>query len=216
MIRLPLAHLQEAKTNPELYKQKLRSTSEKQPRNYGYFNVLRDTVLKYHASSENIVLTRSYLEEKLDKFKNQRRCQAVVDQFEWYVEENKRRSWPTFQTRLNITIPTPGWIKANTIVCSGQIPRVDMIPAGGYAAWLFRKKEPDGWFNELRMPLIQDVLSKSVLGVRPDQVYVGIYCFEEQYVDQRQYSVDEIANAYTEFYDLLKALGYSGSDETIN
>lgn len=206
MPRLPLRELEEALKNPSAYRAKLEQSAES---TYGatYFGALRDAILKYHKDYNDIAQTRAYLEVRLNRFKDSIRSSETMEQLEWYIEDYVSRGWPMFETRMRVVIPLPQWALPN-LVCSGEVARVDVIPTGGYAAWLIRSRGVDDWFHELRMPLIQGTVSESILKVPVSEVSIGIYSFAEQFVDLRSYSQPEIDQAYSKLADLLRELGY--------
>lgn len=204
MSRLPLGDLETALMDPKAYRTRLDRGRDS---GFGpsYFGCLRIALLRYH-ESKDIVAAKRYLEESLDRFKNIWRRAETLEQFEWYVEEHVGRGWPTFKTRLRIRVPLPEWITAD-LYCSGEIPRVDLVPAGGYAAWLFRSREQKGWEQELQMPLIQDTLAK-LLKVPVEEVQVGLYSFEERFVASHIYSYREIERSHRALTNLLRGMGY--------
>jgi hypothetical protein len=130
-----------------------------------------------------------------------------MEQFEWYTEEYANRGWPAFETRLRLVLPLPSWAPPD-LLCSGEVSRVDIVPAGGYAAWLMRSRGLQNWSRELRMPLIQGALASKALGVPGNEVRIGIICFEDQLIDLRSYSQREIAGAYSKLEDLLRQMGF--------
>jgi hypothetical protein len=57
------------------------------------------------------------------------------------------------------------------------------------------------------MPLVQRAL-EDALGVPLSELRIGIYSFEEQFVDLRSYSESEINQAYSDLDALLKRMGF--------
>jgi hypothetical protein len=206
MPRVPLGDLHLALADPGRYRQRL---DHPEPGFFApsYFNALRDAVFVFHKPGGNVPAASSYLEERLDYFKNQRRSQQMTDQFDWYVTDFAQRDLVTFQTRLNVVLPLPAWAPPG-LTCSGQISRVDMVLSGGYAAWMFRARDPAGWADQLQMPLAQWALATLVLGAPPSEVSMGLVSFEEGFVDSRIYSDEEIDKAHRRFEALLHAMGY--------
>ena len=173
-------------------------------RDKGY---LADAIFNYHKLSEDLDEALSYLEKRLDRFKDKTRCDDIISQFLWYVDEFGQRGWPAFQTRLNIEIPLSAPAPSD-LKCSGQVSRVDIIPTGGYMAWLFRSKDYQNWFKELQMPLIQDTLSQTTLHCPLYEVGIGIYSFEESYVSHRSFSSQQVQNAWITLRQVLHQMGY--------
>lgn len=205
MIRLPLGDLEVARRNPVEYRRRLATP---QPSAFcpSYFSAVRDAVFRFHRSGGNFLEAREYLTDRLAGFRDMNRRAEMAEQYEWYVEEYIARGVLTFETRLRLVIPPPNR-DAGEIMLSGEVSRIDMKPSGGYAAWLFRSREHANWTAEMRMPLIQDQLTTSVLNAGPGEVTIGLYSFEERYVDERCYSPQEIAQARHDLDDLLARLG---------
>lgn len=130
-----------------------------------------------------------------------------MDQFEWYTEEYANCGWPAFETWLRLVVQLPPWAPQD-LLRSGEVSRVDMVAAGGYAAWLIRSRGPQNWSRELRMPLIQATLASRALGVPGDEVRIGIIGFEDRVIDLRSYSQREIARAYSKLENLLRQMGF--------
>jgi hypothetical protein len=166
--------------------------------------VLRDAVARFH--KEGLARSRRYLERRLRGFKNDDRKEATLDKFLWYTDECTTRAWPTFQTRMNVEVRIPRM--PPDLICTGQIARVDLVPEGGYAAWLLRNATSEGWADELRVPLIQSALATAVLNVDISEVSVGVYGFEDRQVRVRCFTSAEIESAERELDVLLRALGY--------
>lgn len=206
MLRLPLRELEDALKNPIVYRRKMEETSNGEfwP---SYFGALRDATGKYHKWNGDAVRAIAYLEKRLERFSDQKRRADTIDHFMWYVDEYSNRGWPMFQTRLNVEVSLPVWAPAN-LICSGQVSRLDIVPTGGYAAWLMRIREPEGWFNELRMPLLQGALACNVLQVPVNEISIGIYSFEERFVALRCFTQSEISQAHAILGDLFRQMGY--------
>jgi hypothetical protein len=206
MTRLPLSDLQQALADPGKYRHGM-DHPEKRFFGPSYFNALRDAIFTFHKTGGSLPAAMDYLENRLDAFKNRHRCEEIIDQCGWYVTDFLQRGLVNIQTRLPIHVLLPPWAPPD-LICSGHIARIDMVPTGGYAAWLFRAKDPVGWANQLQMPLIQYALAKTVFGAPLSEVSLGIVSFEERLVDYRTYSEEEIRVAQQMLEALLHSLGY--------
>lgn len=206
MPRLPLGDLEEARRDPGAYRRKLDAAAEKR---YGntYMGVLRQTIFRYHRTGD-VGDAYDYLETRLAHggFRSPRRKSETFDQLDWYVDEFTNRGWPTFQTGLRVAVPLPAEARPD-LICSGEVSRVDIVPSGGYAGWLFRSKAA-GWADELRMPILQQVLASDVLGVPLAEIRVGVYSFAEQVLGSRCYSEAEVKAAFLGLERLLVRMGY--------
>src|SRR5690606_16068933 len=120
------------------------------------------------------------------RFNSTRRQAETLERFDWYIDEYSRRDWPTFGTRMRIQVSLPNWAPED-LRCSGEIPRVDIVPGGGYAAWLMKSHEPPAWEQQLQMPLIQGTIAQ-LLKAPAEEVQVGIYSFQERFAASRIYT----------------------------
>jgi hypothetical protein len=206
MPRLPLRDLEEALRNPVEYRRKLQQPVEN---SYGptYFGALRDAISTFHKTNGNLMQAKAYLVARLARFVDTMRCAEIVEQFEWYTEEYISRGWLTFETRLRVVIQLPPRASAH-LFCSGEVNRVDIVPTGGYAAWLMRSRGPEDWVSELRMPLVQGAIAQKILQAPAGEVRVGIYSFKERFVDLCCYSQNEVDQAYADLDDLLRRMGF--------
>lgn len=206
MARIPLGELEEASRNPGAYRHKLDHPVEKRM-GETYINALRQTIFRFHDTND-YQEAHSYLVNRLANSRLRSAIQkaATIDQFEWYVEDYTTRAWPLFQTQLRLRIPLSRG--PADLVCSGEIARLDVVPAGGYAGWLFSSTFNPDWPAELRMPLIQGALAENVLGVPVDEVQVGIYGFKAHRTDLHQFSSTEIQHARTSLDNLLAAMAF--------
>jgi hypothetical protein len=201
--RLPLRELEEASGDPARYRAKLLGP----PRQFGgpnYFNALRDAIFQFHKPGETVAEAIAYLHRRLARFGDSSREAEIEDQFRWYVEEYRNLGWPTFRTRLNLEASLPSWAPAD-LSCSGQVARVDLVPSGGYAGWLFMNSDTRGWRQELRMPLTQEALARE-MNATTEEVAVGVYTFQERFVERTSYSAAEIRAAQSSFERLLQRL----------
>jgi hypothetical protein len=206
MPRIPLGEIEQALADPHKYRLLLDHPG---PRFFppSYFAALRDAVFAFHKPGATFPDATSHLEERLDGFKDHRRSQEMVEQFAWYVDDFAKSGLVNFETRLNIRLSLPPWTPPD-LICSGQVARVDIVPSGGYAAWVFRAKEPGGWSDLLQMPLIQRALASSVLGAPSGEFSVGVISFRERFVESCTYSEEQIHRAQQTLEALLHEMGY--------
>ena len=205
MVRFSLNDLEEALKNPiaYIYEQTRSDKPEIFWRN-SYYTVLKNAIFKFHSSDNNLSVGLDYLIEKLDDFKNNSRRHDTIEQFDWYIQDYQNNILITFSCRYNIVI-RPSTSSNSNLEWSGQISRLDIRPDSGYKAWLFRRNGPEGWFDELRMPLIQSELSNS-LKVPLTEISIGIFSFQERFNDYRCYSAQNVSDAQQRLQELSLAL----------
>lgn len=205
MPRIPIRELEEARRDPSEYRTRLTQPQTHTVRRPSYFMALRDAIFRFHRS--NRVTGREYLEERLARFKNNRRGQDMIDKYEWYIRQYTDLQWAACSVKPLISIPLPARVPAD-LQCSGQVARIDVVPDGGYAAWLFRNASTAGWSKELQMPLIQYAVAQSVVHADVSQVRVGVCGFQDETAPIKVYSSKEIKAALREFDQLLGKLGF--------
>jgi hypothetical protein len=201
--RLPLRELEEANADPVGYRAKLYGPA-RQAQGSIYFNALRNAIFNFHKPQWTAAQAGSYLEDRLANAANAPRIAEVLDQFHWYLEQYRALGWATALTKLNVNISLPPWAPADLSI-SGQIARVDFVPSGGYAGWIFVSGAARGWRQELRMPMVQEALAGE-MNVTTDEVIVGIYAFQDRFVEHTSYSATEIREARTSLEGLLQRL----------
>jgi hypothetical protein len=201
--RLPLRELEEANADPSGYRAKLYG-SPRQAQGSIYFNALRNTIFNFHKPQWTAAQAESYLEERLADAANASRKAEAFDQFHWYLEQYRALGWATAFTRLNVNIPRPPWAPTDLSI-SGQIARVDLVHSGGYAGWIFVSGAARTWRQELRMPLVQEALAGE-MNVTAHEVLVGIYAFQDRFVEHTSYSTTEIREARESLDSLLQRL----------
>lgn len=204
MLRIPLRDLEEATNNPEAYREKLLQPSENR---FGrtYANALRSAIFKFHRLNNDLSESKAYLENYLRRWSTDSLKQTMtIENLEWYADDFLRRGWPIFENRLRVVVPQT--ISSN-LRCSGEATRLDIVPSGGYAAWVTKASGADSIFDELRMRLIQYTVANEKLSVPIHEVQVGVYSFEERFIQLHTYSIEEINQAYMDFEDLIQRLG---------
>lgn len=201
--RLPLRELEEANADTARYRAKLYGPA-RQAQGSIYFNTLRNAIFNFHKPQWTAAQAASYLEYRLANAANASRKAEVSDQFRWYVGEYEALGWTTFLTRLNVDIPFPSRAPADLSI-SGEIARVDLVPSGGYAGWIFVSGDAQGWRQGLRMPLSQEALARE-MNVTTDEIIVGVYAFKSRSAEHTSYSAAELKARRSSLEQLLRRL----------
>ena len=208
MVKLSLKELDEAFSNPTEYREKL-AKRRAEPPFYppSYFLQLTYAIFKFHDEDNDPVEGEIYLNEKLSnpKLTNESRKKAIREQYVWYVKDFMSKGIWHSDVRYNISFKPNEYLSLD-LTLSGQIGRLDLNP-NGYSVWMFRSKDPKDWIKEIRMPLIQDGLSK-ILNVSLNEVTIGIYSFEEKYIEEHNFSIKDVQISKMKLAELLDKLGY--------
>lgn len=201
---LPLKDLEAIRRDPRAYR---RTMDQGGTGGFGptIVGALFDAAMLFDASRSNENEVESYLDDRLARFKSVKKKAEALDGLRWYVTETQTLGWPRIQARLPVRIPQLG-TQGDEIVCSGRVARVDLVPTGGYAAWLFTGSDGIGWDAELRMPLIQATLAQ-MFSVPADSVRIGLYAFGSHTVASHSFPDAAIGEANRELVDLIRSMG---------
>jgi len=207
-MKLALGKIEEAIANPAAFRARA-DAGDDGGFGYTYASALRNAVYHYHSSGDRDAAAE-YLEETIQNSKNlkspQRRADTI-DQLDWYIDQHADLGWPTFDTRVRVSVAVPARA-VGSLSCTGEVVRIDMVPAGGYAAWLIASTVDADWQDELRMPLLQGVLADVTLGVDSSEIQVGIYDFSARNVVSTTYADSSIRAARRRFSRLVSDLGF--------
>lgn len=204
MFKISLTHLEEVRRDPIAYKKKRDNGAIFRP-GKSVFQTLKRAIYEYHKAT-NPIAAMNYLEAGLESFKNRRPCEKAVEDLQWYITEHQQRGWPTILKKRNISVPLSTQY-ADSLQITGEINRIDMHPDDTYAAWLFNKGTAGNWLDELRMPVIQNAVGVE-MGVSPELVHIGIYCFEDRTVNIHNFTNNDIRRAHLELEDLFRKMGF--------
>ena len=205
MLRIPLGDLDELCSNPAKYKATRASPTLWRGGSPSYFQTLRNGIFEYHKDND-FTHAIGYLEERLERFKDAKKCEMVINDFHWYVAEVNKLQWPTFSTKLLVEIPLSTQFH-DSFTITGQVSKVDINPKGGYGAWFLRRKETSEWQQQIQMPITQNAVAIR-LKTDPSTVSIVIYNFLDHEVDYRIYSAGEIKNAHLTLENALRQMGF--------
>jgi hypothetical protein len=204
MHKIPLRDLEGARRDPGSYRARLDSPTTSGPR-FGYFAALRLAAIRFHKVN-SLSETLEYHAALTDRFADRRRVLADTSDLEWYVEHWNDPPGTPFALKRRIRAPV-GEVFKDEVVCSGEVPRLDLVPSGGYRAWLFRPRQVSDWKEELQMPLIQLAVAAE-MGVPPVDVSVGVYSFALRRFETTSFSVERRRAARVQLQTLLMTLGF--------
>lgn len=202
-LRLPLRELEEADADPAGYRAKLYGPP-RQPQGSIYFNALRNAIFNFHKPEWTAARAEGYLNDRLVKAPNAAKRAEALDRFRWYTAEHEKLGWTTFLTRLTLDTPPPSSATVDLAI-PGQVARVDLVPSGGFVGWMLSSGDGRGWRRELRMPLLQEALARS-LNAPIDEVAIGVYAFQSRFVGHTVYSATEVSDAHSRLERLVEKL----------
>jgi hypothetical protein len=167
--------------------------AESHPYLMGYERVLRLSIFHFHKSSD--AAARDYMAEMIQKhhLRNVSRINEIEIGLDRYVKWAVAERLKVADTKVNLAHQM-GFLELR-----GEIGRVDLTSTG-YRAVLFGKV-PDGWEQQLRMPLIQVAIAL-MYGRPQGKTEVGFQEMDASNLITRIYSEQEIQKAQRKFMAL--------------
>ena len=91
------------------------------------------------------------------------------------------------------------------LTISGEIARLDLVPNGGYAAFLLWREQDDEWRTQIRFPLIQAHFAAK-LNCSLRDIAVGVYSIPDQAHVRHRFSASSVTAAQDEIAALAARL----------
>lgn len=167
------------------------------------FRMWQYSLKKLH--SENLGIAATHLQNIIhSNFKinrnNEKRLDDLIFMLYQYAD--------AFSTLGNIALEV---LKPISLVISpkltitGEITRLDLVPTGGYAAFLLSRDKCENWQEQIRFPLIQAHFAIK-LNCQLQDVSVGIYSIPEGKHEIHRYTVSHVNSAQNEITTLASRL----------
>jgi hypothetical protein len=161
-----------------------------------YKHATRMGIYRLHRG-DSVSSAAKYLDEFLDSYslksaQKRAECEADLYQYARWMKDEALTSLLT-KTRLQTEVATDIYI-------GGEIPRIDLLPTGGYRAILLGD-DSGGWRDELRMPIIQRAVAR-VLKRSENLVSVGVQAIDGGGLESTSFSKAEIEEARRELIQL--------------
>jgi hypothetical protein len=198
-VRIPLGDLRAAVANPSNYAKNYNpGKRDGGPSKYSMF---LHAIGEYHKTND-VNRAQDYLDEKLKNFKDFKDLPEYVEKLDKYAKEFKKQGNALVRYRDLVSVPVPPQYSQFTV--TGQASRVDLVPSGGYAIWMF-VRGVSTWEEDPRMPLIHFTYSQT-LAVPLQEISVGVYDFESGEYDTCQYDSSDVKKARTALRKVLAEL----------
>jgi hypothetical protein len=169
--------------------------------------LLLHAVHRFHRQGERIDQAIEHLHELFRRHYVKPADLARLEaQLVTYADAYRTQTGRAIGTRIRVSHPI-----GPDLVLAGEIARLDLIPGGGYAAWLFgRVTEP--WHDQLRMPLLQQFVATR-MGAPIHEVSVGFYRFDTGTYEGECFSCADIDAAVAESAGIARVLAGEPADE---
>lgn len=203
-MKIPLRELEEARSNPDAYLKKRRSSTENKFNPKSKYRTLVRSIHTFHRNGNDSNFAQDYLETNFaNQFKDQKQLAEYIEKLGQYISDFRDTNASVFRVKDILVIPLVPEFKEAGFHISGEIPRLDITP-DGYTAWLFSNK-PVEWENEIRLPLIQSAYAE-ILKVDEQEVKVSTYDFMENEQKSFQFSKTQLDDAKIEFEKILNLI----------
>lgn len=200
MKRVPLRDLRAAFRDPRRYAK--RFTGERSPRGKSKYSMFLHSIAEFHRNGD-LQAAQEYLREKIENnFKDSRDLADYSRKLQVYAIQFRRQGNALVRARDNITVPLPTGFPDFAV--SGQAGRIDLVPSGGYAIWVFVRDDPD-WRDDPRMPLLEYAYADK-LGVPSEEILVGVYDFDVGQYSSGHFTRLQINAARAKLKALLRLL----------
>lgn len=202
-MRLSHRELEQARRDPDAYLRE-RMGGRPAPGKPSALRFWQLSVYVFHRNQENLASASQYLEAAFRRnfvtgLVQERRVRVYLEHLERYAQEFHALHHTVASTKVNVKRSV-----VQNIEIGGEIGRVELTPQG-YALCLLVKSRPPLWRDELRMPILQQLVADR-LAVPPGVVETGVYDLESESHDWHAYSEQEIDEAFQEVTRLAERL----------
>ncbi|MCX6992872.1 MAG: hypothetical protein NT011_06985 [Kiritimatiellaeota bacterium] len=203
-MKISITELETARRNPVAFKAAHSGPAVFHRMKLSSYRLWQLATRHIHAHHEGLDRAIAALEESFGRNlkvckRNEQLLEDLVDKLVAYHDDFTALNHYVIETAKRITISP-----CSDVIVTGEIPRIDLVPSGGYAVYFFIK-ESGNWQAELRMPLIQS-LCAGFFGCPLSEVLVGVYVFSENRHESVSFDISRLTLANTEFTSLIQQL----------
>jgi len=167
------------------------------------FRMWQYALKRLHA--ENVESAAEYLQDAIvSNFKvndrNESRLDDLVDALHRYAA--------SFESLGHIAVEVlkPMNLVINSkLTIAGEVARLDLVPSGGYAAFVLSREEGEDWRRQIRFPLIQAHFA-SKLNCSLKDIAVGIYSVPTGVHELHRFTASRVSAAHAEISSLARRL----------
>lgn len=196
MTKFSITQLEVARANPAAFA-KLLKAGQAAPSGFGYPISLRwlNAVTMYHESGkigDAYSSIDAALRHRKDSAANRRQMAKLLTSLSEYEKMIKGSNYHLIKSREGIDLQLSLKLRI-----SGQIPLIYMKPDDGYAAYFISKSSPN-WRNELKFPVLQYYLGRTVFNTEPKLIEIGYIDYLSGEFNEECFSSKELKEAESE------------------
>lgn len=204
MNKISFSQLESARENPSAFAKSLDNPDGSAPRFSKYMS-WQLAVFKYHKERSILSKAIKYFEEMFlknfsDNAKNRIEREEWIEQLDAYAKDESKKKLIYIEHKKRISIPL-----TNKIRLGGELPLIKMNNKLGYSVYFFSRKDTL-WEDELRFPIIQNYISKTLYNVDLSEVEVGVYSLDLKKHLQTVYKLTEVQDALIELASIGNAV----------
>jgi hypothetical protein len=199
-MKISHAQLESFRANPSAF------VAGQNPRTFSgpsMFRMWQYALKKVH--SENFDIAAEYLHDTIvSNFKVNERNAERMDN----LIEDLQRYADAFESLGHVAIEVlkpMNFVVNSKLIITGEITRLDLIPAGGYAAFVLSREEGEDWRRQIRFPLIQAHYARK-LNCSLNEISVGVYSVPDRKHELQRFSALRVSAAQNEIIRLAKRL----------
>jgi len=141
-------------------------------------------------------LTTAFKNHFADNTANDRKLEEHIIKLQNYIQDADKKKLYFNEKLKRIAIDL-----SPSLLMTGVIPLIYLNASSGYAVAYFQKVKGD-WISELKFPIIQNYVAKSLYGCGLQDVEVGVFSFEDGEHELHKFSQKEISQALKELTEL--------------
>jgi hypothetical protein len=153
-MRLSHSSLEDCRRNPTRWAQ-ANPIGQRPVRRIGYARIAKLAIYRYHKGTER-ARARAYLLQACQRngLNNTRRIDAATATLDSYIDWAEQNDPVVADVMIRVELNL-----GSELLLGGEVSRVDVNRRGGYSAILL-DPPPEGWREQLRMPLLQSALAR--------------------------------------------------------
>ena len=204
MKKISFSQLETARKNPTTFATSLSSPDAGNGR-FSKYMAWQCAVFYYHKQKWDLSKAITYFETTFqrnfkDNPKNEIERKGYVEQLIAYAADEQKNKLTYLEHKKRISIPLTGKLRLG-----GELPLIKMNDKYGYSVYFFSRKSTN-WETELRFPIVQNFLARTLYNVDLSEVEVGVYGLDFKKHVQQTYSDSDIGDAVKELQSVGNAI----------
>lgn len=200
MKKISFSQLESARKNPTAFAKSLHSPEVGRGR-FSKYMAWQYAIFHYHAQKGDLSKAITYFEKTFqrnfkDNPKNEIERKGYVEQLIAYANDEQKNNLTYLEHKKRVSISLTGKLRLG-----GELPLIKMNDRYGYSVYFFSRKSAT-WETELRFPIVQNFVARTLYNVDLSEVEVGVYSLDFRKHVQQTYSDSDIRDAVKELQSI--------------